>query len=75
MKFTGHNPKDPLPPTWTNREAVTSALLEVASDFEARPDTWEHENIASYLEALGALLGSIEHSYAIGARNCRQTLG
>lgn len=64
MAFTGHDPSEPLPASWSNRKLVTAALYDVTNDFENRSETWEHETIPQYLEAMCELLMSIEHSYA-----------
>lgn len=64
MAMTGHPADVPLPESWQNRKAVTAALWDVVADFAARSDEWENTTVPDYLEALCALLMSIEHAYA-----------
>lgn len=64
MGMTGHPPDEPLPDSWENRKVVTAALWDVVNDFEKNASAWENTELPDYLEALCALLMSIENSYA-----------
>jgi hypothetical protein len=69
MTMSGHDPKEPLPESWQGRKFVTAALWDLVADFESRSETWENTTVPDYLEALCALLMSIEHSYANNGRD------
>ncbi len=46
----------------SGRDAVVAILAELSAELEEGAD-WENDTLGRYLEALGALLGSIENSY------------
>ena len=64
MSMTGHPHDVPLPDSWRGRAALITALDEMVNDFDRRSDTWENPQLLRFLEALAALLGSIENAYA-----------
>jgi hypothetical protein len=51
-------------PGLAGREALLAQLVELQHDLETRGDDWENPTLGRYLEALRALLGSIENAYA-----------
>ncbi|WP_460627056.1 DUF7660 family protein [Intrasporangium mesophilum] len=68
MGMTGHPPDVPLPNSWRNRKVVTAALWDLVNDFDKNANRWENTELPAYLEALCALLESIENSYANNGR-------
>lgn len=68
VTMSGHDPKAPLPASWDGRDLVTAALRDLVADFENDSESWENTTLPDYLEALCALLMSIENSYANNGR-------
>lgn len=61
--MNGKPPNVSVPDSWAGRKHVTSALYELANDFEARSETWENTTVPDFLEGFCFLLMSIENSY------------
>ena len=45
------------------RDELIAAIDELRAELAAGADGWENNSLDRYLEALGALLGSIENAY------------
>ncbi|NJD27227.1 MAG: hypothetical protein FIA92_02895 [Chloroflexi bacterium] len=49
--------------TLDGRDELLAAIHELRAELAAGAEGWENDSLDRYLEALGALLGSIENAY------------